>query len=138
MNPVADIVKGLIGPVTGLVSEFIEDKDKAAALAHEVATMASTQAHAVALAQIEVNKVEAGHKSIFVAGWRPAIGWTCVIAFFLNFVFFPLGVFISVVISNPVEAPPLDMATMMPVLLGMLGLGTMRTIERTQGVARAQ
>ena len=70
-------LKELVGPVSGLVSEFIEDKDQANKLAHEIATLADKQHHAQQLAQLEVNKVEAAHKSLFVAGWRPAIGWTC-------------------------------------------------------------
>ena len=67
----------LIGPVTGLLDKFIEDKDKKNAIAHKIATMAQEHAQELSKAQIEVNKKEAEHKSLFVAGWRPAVGWVC-------------------------------------------------------------
>ena len=71
------ILNSLIGPVTGLLDKFIEDKDKKNAIAFELATMAEKHAQELAKGQIEVNKTEAAHKSLFVAGWRPAIGWIC-------------------------------------------------------------
>ena len=74
------MLEALIGPVTGLLDKFIEDKDQNARLAHEIATMAEKYAHENALAQIEVNKTEAASRNPFVAGWRPFIGWTCGIA----------------------------------------------------------
>ena len=70
----------LVAPVTGLLDKFIEDKDQKNALAHEIATLAQKQAHESVLAQLEVNKVEAAHKSLFVSGWRPAVGWSCCFA----------------------------------------------------------
>jgi len=69
------MLQALIGPVSGLLDKFIEDKDQKNALAHEIATLAEKQAHEAALAQVEVNKAEAQHRSIFVAGWRPFVGW---------------------------------------------------------------
>ena len=75
------MLQSLIGPVTGLLDKFIEDKDQKAMLAHELATMADKQANSIALAQIEVNKMEAASGSIFKGGWRPFIGWVCGIAF---------------------------------------------------------
>jgi hypothetical protein len=69
------MLQALIGPVTGLLDKFVEDKDQKAALAHEIATMAEKQAHQSAMAQIEVNKAEAQSGSIFKGGWRPFIGW---------------------------------------------------------------
>ena len=64
------IVASLVGPVTGLLDKFIEDKDQKAALAHEVATMAQNHAQELAKGQLEVNKVEAAHNSLFVAFQR--------------------------------------------------------------------
>ena len=71
------ILSSLVGPVTGLLDKFIEDKDQKNALAHEIATMSERHAQELAKGQLEVNKVEAASKSMFVAGWRPAVGWTC-------------------------------------------------------------
>ena len=74
------MLTALIGPVSNLLGKFIEDKDAKNKLAHEVATMAESHAQELAKGQIEINKAEATNKSIFVAGWRPSIGWTCGIA----------------------------------------------------------
>jgi len=71
------MLQSLIGPVTGLLDKLIEDKDKKNAIAFELATMAEKHAQELAKGQLEVNKTEAAHKSLFVAGWRPAIGWIC-------------------------------------------------------------
>ena len=74
------MLQALIGPVTNLVGKFIEDKDQKNKLAHELATMAENHAQELAKGQIDISKAESSHKSIFVAGWRPFIGWTCGIA----------------------------------------------------------
>ena len=71
------MIQALIGPVTGLLDKFIEDKDQKAKLAHEIATMSEKHAQQIALAQIEVNKAEAASGSLFKGGWRPAVGWVC-------------------------------------------------------------
>jgi len=70
----------LIGPITGLLDQFIEDKDQKAKLAHELATMSQEHANSIALAQIEVNKIEA-KGNWMQRSWRPLIGLTCAVAF---------------------------------------------------------
>ena len=130
------IIASLIGPVTGLLDKFIQDKDQKAALAHDIATLASKQAHEQILAQLEVNKAEAASQSLFVAGWRPAVGWICALGMFSNFLLFPLVNFLSNISGHDVVIPLIDLTTMMPVLLGMLGLGGLRTVEKIQGVQR--
>ena len=127
----------LIGPVTGLLDKFIEDKDQKAQLAHELATMADRHAQELAIAQIEVNKAEAASGSIFKGGWRPFIGWVCGSAFAYHFVLQPVIVF--VVLAVGVDLPPLpefDMTSLMTVLMGMLGLGGLRTYEKKQGISK--
>jgi len=124
-----DILGSLIGPITGLLGKVIKDKDKAAALAHDIATLASKQAHESALAQLEVNKVEAAHKNLFVSGWRPAVGWSCCFALIYSTIATPiLGIWFTV--------PPVDSSLLTTVLMGMLGLGTLRSAEKIKGVSR--
>ena len=124
-----NILGSLIAPVTGLLDKFIEDKDQKSALAHEIATLAQKQAHESALAQLEVNKVEAAHKSLFVSGWRPAVGWSCCFALVYSTILAPiLGIWFTV--------PPVDSSLLTTVLLGMLGLGAMRSAEKVKGVQR--
>ena len=128
------IVKELIGPVTGLLDKFIEDKDQKNALAHEIATLAQKEAHKNAALQLEVNKTEAAHKSLFVAGWRPFIGWTCGLGMFGNFITIPFANFVLALLSYEIVIPLVPLETMMPVLMGMLGLGAMRSFEKTRKV----
>lgn len=95
------------------------------------------------LAQIGVNTQEAQSSSLFVAGWRPFIGWVCGFAFAYNFIVYPilqtivysLAVFMSFQV-DPSIFPVLSLSEMMPVLLGMLGLGAMRSGEKVMGVSR--
>lgn len=126
----------LIGPITGLLNKFIPDKDEANRLAHEIATMAERHAHEIATQQSETNRTEAAHKSLFVAGWRPAIGWICGLGMFSNYILIPVANFILALLDSPIVIPNLDISDMMPVLIGMLGLGTLRTYEKVKNVAR--
>ena len=130
------MLEQLIGPVTGLLDKFIEDKDKKNAIAFELSTMPQKHAQELAKAQIEVNKAEAQHRSLFVSGWRPAVGWTCCIGLASNYLFIPLANFALALADSAVKVPVLDLSTMMPVLMGMLGLGAMRTVEKMKGVQR--
>ena len=131
------MIAQLIGPVTGLLDKFIEDKDQKARIAHDIATMADRHAQERVMAQMEVNKQEAAHRSLFVAGWRPFIGWTCGVSLAWHFVLSPVVVFVTAWAG--VEMPTLptfDMDSLMTVLLGMLGLGGLRTYEKSKGLSR--
>ena len=130
------MIDKLIGPVTSLLDKFVEDKDQKAKLAHEVATMAQRHAQELAKAQLEVNKAEAQHRSLFVSGWRPAVGWCCVFGMMGNFMVIPFTNFVLALLEIEVVVPLIDTATMMPVLMGMLGLGAMRTYEKRTGVSK--
>ena len=130
------MLQALVGPVAGLLDKFIEDKDQKAKLAHEIGTMAEKHAQELAKAQLEVNKVEAAHKSLFVSGWRPAVGWCCVLGMTGNFMVIPFTNFVLALLAIDVTIPLIDLETMMPVLMGMLGLGAMRSYEKTKGVSR--
>ena len=120
------IVKTLAAPISDLLSEFIEDKDKR----NEIAFKIASQSHETTMAQIEVNKAEAAHKSIFVAGWRPGAGWLCILILANNYLLLPYSGAMGLSIQ------PLDAGAIMPVLLGMLGLVGARTREKEKGVAR--
>ena len=126
----------LVGPVSGLLDKFIEDKDVKNKLAHDLSTMAERHAQELAKGQMEINKTEASHKSLFVAGWRPAIGWICGLGMASNFLLIPVANFVLALTGSAIVVPLLDTGEMMPVLMGMLGLGAMRTYEKKQGVQR--
>jgi hypothetical protein len=127
----------LIGPVTSIIDKIVPDKDQAAKLAHEIATMSEKMANEQMLAQIEVNKAEAASGSLFKGGWRPSIGWICGLALFWSFILQPFLVFFLLVFG--VDLPPLPevgTADLMPILLGMLGLGGLRSYEKVQKVTK--
>ena len=85
--------------------------------------------------QLEINKVEAGSSSLFVSGWRPFIGWVCGGGVAFQIIFAPLCEWGAELLGYSIKFPPLDTATLSTVLLGMLGLGTMRTVEKVKGVS---
>ena len=126
----------LVAPIAKLLDKVIPDADERSRLAHEIATLAERQAHEIAKAQIEVNKAEASNHSMFVSGWRPSVGWVCCAGLATNYLLVPICNFVLTITESPITVPPLDLSEMMPVLLGMLGLGGLRTWEKTQGVAR--
>src|SRR5210317_334095 len=116
------MIQALIGPVAGLLDKFIEDKDQKNALAHEIATLATRQAHEAAMGQIDINKAEAAHRSGFVAGWRPFRGGGLAsagivdvgLAAMISFGFAYAGM-------EAFDLPAVDMDSLVAVLLGMLG-----------------
>ena len=126
----------LISPVAGLLDKFIEDKDQKNALAHEISTMAERHAQDLAKGQLEINKAEASSSSLFVSGWRPAVAWVCVLGMASNFVLIPMANFALAILESDITVPLIDTSTMMPVLMGMLGLGAMRTVEKINKVSR--
>ena len=131
------MLQSLIGPVTGLLDKFIPDADEKAKLAHEIATMAEKQAHEANMGQLEINKMEAQHRSVFIAGWRPFIGWGLSFAMIWHFVIVPMITFgFAYAGVVPPELPAFDMESLMTVLLGMLGLGGLRTFEKAKGLTK--
>lgn len=87
------------------------------------------------LAQIGVNTEEAKNTSVFVSGWRPAVGWICGTACAWNWIGLPVCKLLMAMFNHPINVAPADLGEMMPVLMGMLGLGGLRTIEKLNGVA---
>tara|TARA_R110002020_G_scaffold148320_5_gene324126 strand:- start:171 stop:548 length:378 start_codon:yes stop_codon:yes gene_type:complete len=121
------IISSLIGPATEIVGKFVQDKDKAAQLAHDISTMADRHAQEAMLAQIEVNKAEA-QGNWFQASWRPLCGYVCVLGLMVNFLISPICA------GFGFNIPQADMSVMMPVLTGMLGLAGMRSFEKVKKV----
>ena len=89
------------------------------------------------LAQLAVNTEEAKHPSVFVSGWRPAIGWICGLACAWNWIGLPVVKVALLIWSNrTIPLAPADLTDMLPILVGMLGLSGYRTLERLNGVER--
>jgi len=119
--PKLDMIGNIIDKVAGHVDKFTLDKEEKAQLIMEINK-----------AQIEVNKIEAGSSSLFKGGWRPFVGWTCGFALCYHFVLQPMLAFLLNVWGYDVLLPDFDMTTLTTVLMGMLGLGGMRSFEKVK------
>ncbi len=89
----------------------------------------------LALGQLAVNQEEAKSENLFKSGWRPFVGWTCGSAFALHFVLLPIVNFVMVSTGHAAVSIPFDIQSLLTVLLGMLGLGGMRSWEKYKGVS---
>lgn len=133
----ADPISAGIDLVSTFVGKFVKDKDLAAKLLHEANSQEMASEIQARLGQMEVNKIEAASKSLFVSGWRPAVGWICVLSLGYQFFLSPFIRFIAIVVmDNPPTFPVLDSSQLTPILIGMLGLGGLRTYEKVNKVAR--
>lgn len=86
--------------------------------------------------QMAINQAEASNESTFVAGWRPFIGWACGMACVWNWMGLPIAKLGLALAGHPITLSPADLSEMMPVLMGMLGLGGLHTFERVKGVSK--
>ena len=131
------LLPSILPALTNIVSRFLPgDKEARAKAEREIENQLANHLAKIDIAQLEINKTEAAHRSIFVAGWRPFIGWSCGISLCWTYVCVPILQFILVQTGNVIELPSLDMSQMMPVLMGMLGLGGLRTFEKFKGVSK--
>ena len=119
--PKLNVVAGIIDKVADKIDDFTLDKAEKAQLIQEINK-----------AQIEVNKVEANSSSLFVAGWRPFVGWTCGVALCYHFVLQPFLTFVLYSFGQQITLPTFDMGTLTTILMGMLGLGGLRSYEKVK------
>lgn len=136
---VGDIVQG----AAKIIGLFVEDPtEKAKALAklnemqHDELMAQLDMDKSIAVSQSQTNTAEASSGNLFVAGWRPMVGWVCGAAYAYTFVIQPFLTFILAAFGRTVATPVLSMADLVPVLFGMLGLGAMRSYDKKNGVAK--
>ena len=140
---VPTLLSFLNGTVLNKILDLIPDPNKKAEIQLQMAELAQSDEFkhidallAQAQSQADVDKIEAGSSNWFISGWRPFIGWTCGAAFAVNYVIGPFIAWTLGLFTKVPPFPPLDISTMLPVLLAMLGLGGYRTYEKVQGVAK--
>lgn len=145
MNPL--LLTGIFEVGNRLIDHFFPSEEKKAEARMKLLEMQQRGELAqlaadtdLAKLQIQTNIEEAKHASIFIAGWRPFIGWTCGAAFGYSYILLPVLQFLAYafgtaeMVRQLAQLPVLDLAGMLPILLGMLGLGGMRTMEKVKGV----
>lgn len=139
MAILSDIVGGIFSPIKDIISEVVVDKDKRDQVNLELAKLedqAQARLDAMTQGQIEVNKVEASSGSLFVAGWRPFVGWVGGVGLAYSTLLQPLSSWTAkVVFHYSGTFPAIDNQLLLYVLGGMLGIGAMRTVEKIQGVS---
>lgn len=131
------IIGDVIREVGGVIRELIPDADKRMEIEvrlAEIADQADERENLLLQGQIEVNKIEAASGNLFVAGWRPGIGWVGVIALGYTWVIGPM----AKAIFGLAELPVIDPDQIYPIILALLGIGGMRTYEKKFGLAGGQ
>lgn len=119
----------LLNPIGKVLDRVIPDVNERAKVKAELESQAQQGELDLLLGQLKINAAEAAHKSVFVAGWRPGIGWTCCLILLNNYVLLPWAE------TFGYETPELDASAVMPIILGLLGLVGSRSYEKAKGVA---
>jgi hypothetical protein len=139
------LLETILGTVTSLITRIIPDKGEQARIQLELAKMAANgelkalEAEVgIAVAQAQINANEANNASVFVSGARPFILWVCGTSFAWTFVLQPMLLFIMIASGADAtmlkQVPTLDMQQLLPLMFGMLGLGSLRTYEKLKGI----
>jgi len=127
--PIANSIIGVAGKV---LDKFVEDKDLKTKLRHEL----KKSYQEANLAQIDVNKEQAKHPSLFVSGARPAIMWICALGLLMSFFIMPIAEWLTAIFYPEIKLPDLNTGELMTLTLSLLGLGGLRSFEKSKGVAR--
>ena len=130
-----EALTGILNLGNTLITRLIPDPAQQAEAKLKLLELHQSGELASMTAQTDINKIEAQSSSIFISGWRPFIGWVCGSAFALHYLLMPVANFILVMTGHKEVVLSFDMATLMTVMMSLLGLGGMRTYEKVQGVA---
>lgn len=131
LDPVSAVLE--IG--SQLIDRLWPDPQKAAEAKLELYKLQQQGELTQIVGQLEINKAEAASASVFVAGWRPSVGWVCSAALAFQFIIAPLVTWGVLLMGSKVVFPPLDTGTLISLLFALLGVGGLRTIEKLNGVA---
>lgn len=130
-----DPVTALLDIGSKVIDRIFPDPVAAAGAKLELLKLQQNGDLAIMVGQMDINKEEAKNPSLFVSGWRPAIGWVCGAACAWNWIGLPMVKVGLGLLAIKLELAPANLTEMLPILMGMLGLGGLRTLEKVQGVA---
>ena len=128
----------LVGPIVNKFVDRIPNGNERARAKEALEKELVDAANSVMLAQTEINAVEAQHKSIFVAGWRPFSGWVCGVGIAGSMVAQPVAQWAMIAWGDGTELPNIDTSYLLELVTAMLGMSGLRTFEKMRGVARRQ
>jgi holin (3TMs family) len=127
----------LVGPIINKLVDLIPDPNARAKAKEEFERELLAAVTQASQAQTKINEIEAGHSSIFVAGWRPFIGWVCGIGLLWAFILQPIFIWSIVTFGLDVkDVPEINSDALYQLVLAMLGMGGLRTFEKMKGVSR--
>jgi hypothetical protein len=130
------MISAILPLISTVIDRVIPDKNGAEKAKQEIEKTLIDNANQLNLAQVEVNKVEAEHRSVFVAGWRPMIGWSCAIGIFWLFVGHPLVVYIDGLDGTVSPIPTINHDILLELTFAMLGMAGLRTFEKLKGITK--
>ena len=124
---VSSLANGIRSAITGEMTP-----DKRAELEKIALEAENLQKHS----QLQINLAEAQHSSVFVAGWRPFIGWVCGMSIANNYILRPWAIAVLSTMGKTFEFPVIDLTLMIPIMTGMLGIAGMRSYEKKNGISK--
>ena len=130
------MLQALLPLIGNVIDRVVPDKNANAKAKREIEKSLVENANELLLAQTEINKVEAGHRSLFVAGWRPMIGWSCAFGVFWLFVGHPFAVYIDGLDGVTSPIPTIDHEILIELTFALLGMSGLRTFEKLKGIAK--
>lgn len=138
MPGILDVLTPVLGPIIDRVFPDPKERHDFQLKLMEIADREEARQHEENMGQIGTNTAEASNSNLFVAGWRPAVGWVCAIGVGYSFVLEPLAAFIAKLCGYGGDFPALDMGNLMTLIMGMLGMGYLRTKEKMGGIPDSQ
>lgn len=134
---IAALIPQLLPILGGVVDKVIPDKVQQGVAKVELEKALIDNANSIQLETIKTNQIEAGHKSVWVAGWRPAIGWSCSLGIAWLFIGHPVATSVAQMLGyTDMVMPTIDTDILLELTFAMLGMAGLRTFEKIKGVAK--
>ena len=130
------MIQALLPLIGNVIDKVVPDKNANEKAKREIEKSLTDNANKLLLAQTEINKTEAAHKNLFVAGWRPAIGWSCALGVFWLFIGHPLATWIAHLDGVAQTLPTIDSEILLELVFAMLGIAGLRTLEKVKGLTK--
>ena len=130
------LVTSLLPLVGDVIDRVVPDRSANAKAKADLEQTLATAAMKGQLGQLEINKVEAANRSLFVSGWRPSVGWCCSLALFFHFIVAPVVQWAGALWGFHLPVPEFDMDSLLFILGSLLGIGSLRTYEKQKGLTR--
>ena len=133
MIPILSAILPIVG---GVIDKVVPDNNAAAKAKAELEKTLADAAMKGQLGQLEINKIEAGNRSLWVSGWRPSVGWCCSLAMFFHFIIAPVVQWAGALWGFHLPVPAFDMDSLLYILGALLGIGGLRTYEKQKGLTK--